>query len=91
MRFTVFREDVPISIVCDGDIEPIPTSMEGKTYVKGVFPHEVSTLVYSFQQGLYEDSTCEIEDDNIIVKGTYVTYSRIDRNPIINVVEKINK
>jgi hypothetical protein len=90
MKFTVFKNENPMSFVCDGKIEPVHSSIE-KDYVKGCFVYSGMNLVYNFQQGICGDETCELEDENFVVKGRYVTYSRIDKNPIIEVYEKKKK
>lgn len=79
-----------MSFVCDGEIAQVPTS-DGKKYVKCVFANEAGGLVLGFQQSVLPGDKCEIEDEKNIVKGTYVTFSKIDKNPIINVEEKIMK
>lgn len=90
MKFTVFKNENPVLFVCDGKILPVHTNIE-KTYVKGCFVCSAMNLVYNFQQDICEGEMCELEDENLVVKGRYVTFSRIDKSPIIEVYEEKKK
>ncbi len=90
MKFTVFKNENPVSFVCDGEVKPVYSSIE-KNHVKGRFVCSGMNLVYNFQQGIYEGEMCELEDENFVIKGRYVTFSKIDKNPIMEVYEKKKK
>lgn len=88
MKLSVYDNDkCEFVFEADGCIRRFQSS-DGGVCAVAVFDKSIANAVIGMQRGLIVGDRCVITDGEEVVRGTYLTNSRIDGNPIVRVVEE---